>query len=171
VQRVDGESGGAQDADPLAVAWVELHPAAGGWQVVCLALRSLQAFQRRPVVPGRHKVTRMLAVWEIRPPPGRNSRAASGTQRAGSHHKLAPHSEMARSKLSPGRGMFPASASMSGNEIPKWFWHRRDVASWAGVTSTSTGRAPCLASHAEKYAVPHPSSTTSKPETSPRMPS
>src|SRR5215211_1106921 len=33
--------------------------------------------------------------------------------------------------------------------------------------STPTGRAPRFASHPEKYAVPHPSSTTSFPETSP----
>ena len=40
-----------------------------------------------------------------------------------------------------------------------------------GVTSTPTGRAPCRASHAEKYAVPQPSSTTSSPSTSPSTPS
>ncbi len=44
MQRVDGETGGAQDADPCAVIRVELHPTAGGWQAMGLALRSLQAF-------------------------------------------------------------------------------------------------------------------------------
>ena len=46
---------------------------------------------------------------------------------------------------------------------------RRAVSSCAGVTSTPTGRAPRLASQAEKYAVPQPSSTTSSPTTSPRI--
>ncbi len=45
------------------------------------------------------------------------------------------------------------------------------MSSWAGVTSTPTGRAPCLTSQAEKYAVPHPSSITSSPSTSPMTPS
>jgi len=47
---------------------------------------------------------------------------------------------------------------------------RRAVASCAGVGSTPTGRAPRFASHAEKYAVPQPSSTTSSPATSPSEP-
>jgi hypothetical protein len=49
-------------------------------------------------------------------PLGRGNLAASGTQRTGSHHKLAPHSEIARSKQSDGSGTAPASASMSGND-------------------------------------------------------
>ena len=44
---------------------------------------------------------------------------------------------------------------------------RRAVSSCAGVMSTPIGLAPSLASHAEKYAVPQPSSTTSRPSTSP----
>src|SRR2546423_3566357 len=66
-----------------------------------------------PSSPGEHTVTRMLVVWKTSFPPGRSSLAASGTQRAGSHHKLAPHSEMARSKLPEGSGISPASASTS----------------------------------------------------------
>ena len=54
------------------------------------------------------------------------------------------------------------------DESPKCSWQRRAVASWAGVRSTPTGRAPHLASQAEKYAVPHPNSTTSRLATSPR---
>ena len=50
-------------------------------------------------------------------PPGRRSRAASGTHRAGSHHKLAPHSEITRSKLAPLSGTWAASASMSGKVL------------------------------------------------------
>ena len=48
---------------------------------------------------------------------------------------------------------------------------RRALSSCAGVMSTPTGRAPALASHAETYAVPQPSSTTSRPSTSPITPS
>ena len=44
-------------------------------------------------------MTKTLVVWKTSLPPGRSSLAASGTQRAGSHHKLAPRSEMARPKL------------------------------------------------------------------------
>jgi len=51
-------------------------------------------------------------------PPGRSSLAASVTQRAASHHKLAPHSETARSKQPGGSGTSPASASMSGKVMP-----------------------------------------------------
>ena len=42
----------------------------------------------------------------------------------------------------------------------------RAVASWFSDTSIPTGRAPRRASHADTYAVPHPSSTTSLPSTS-----
>lgn len=57
-------------------------------------------------------------------------------QRAGSHHRRAPHSETARSKLPEGSGASPASASMSGKEMPDRSWQRRADSSWAGVTST-----------------------------------
>ena len=56
-------------------------------------------------------------VWNTSFPPGRSSLAASGIQRAGSHHKLAPHSEMARSKRPEGSGTSAASAWMRGKEI------------------------------------------------------
>jgi hypothetical protein len=81
-------------------------------------------------------------VWKTSFPPGRSSRAALGTQRAGSHHKLAPHSEMARSKLPRGSGTSAASASMSGKGMPKLSWQRRTGSSWEWVTSTPVGRAP-----------------------------
>ena len=45
------------------------------------------------------------------------------------------------------------------------------VASWAGVTSTPTTRfAPARFSHAPKYAVPQPSSTTSRPSSAGSIP-
>jgi hypothetical protein len=53
-------------------------------------------------------------------------------------------------------------------ELPLQLARRRQL---RGVGSTPTGRAPRLASQAEKYAVPQPSSTTSRPATSPITPS
>ena len=71
-----------------------------------VAIRRSNQHPRRagPSGPGEHKVTKMLVVWKTSLPPSRSRLAASGTQRAGSHHKLAPHSEMARPKLREGNG-------------------------------------------------------------------
>ncbi len=63
------------------------------------------------------------------------------------------------------------SPRRAGTRCPVSTMQRRAVSSCAGVTSTPTGRAPCFASHAEKYAVPQPSSITSRPPTSPSTPS
>ncbi len=102
-------------------------------------------------------------------PPGRSSRAASGIQRYGSTQIDAPYSEThevgARVRKTGHRRRRPRSA---GTRSRSRAIIRRAVASWAGVMSTPTGRAPRFASHAEKYAVPQPSSTTSRPLTSPR---
>src|SRR4051812_30051316 len=78
---------------------------------------------------------------------------------------------MTRSADASGRPVAPPSASTSGNSIPDSAMQRRAVSSWAGVMSTPTGRAPSLASQAETYAVPQPSSTASSPSTSPITPS
>ena len=83
-------------------------------------------------------------------PPGRSSRAASGIHRCGSHHRLAPYSESAKSKLASGSGTASASASMSGNSSPCSACMARAVASCSGDWSTPTGRAPRWASQAEK---------------------
>ena len=69
--------------------------------------------------------------------------------------------------MRPGSGTRSAGASTNGNTRPVRSCMRRAVASWAGVGSTPTGRAPRIASCAEKYAVPQPSSMTSRPDTSP----
>ena len=63
-------------------------------------------------------------------PPGRSSRAASAIQCAGSHHRLAPYSDSAKSKLPSGSGTFSASASISGNSMPCSACMARAVASW-----------------------------------------
>ena len=83
-------------------------------------------------------------------PPGRSSRAASAIQRSGSHHRLAPYSESAKSKLASGSGTASASASISGNSMPCSACIARAVASWPFDWSTPTGRAPRRASQAEK---------------------
>jgi hypothetical protein len=49
-------------------------------------------------------VTKTLRVWKTSRPLGRSNRAASGIQRRGSQYKLAPHSEIARSKLALANG-------------------------------------------------------------------
>ena len=60
-----------------------------------------------------------------------------------------------------------AFASTSSSPSPNCSSMRRAVSSCAGVMSTPTTRAaPCRFSHAPKYAVPQPSSTTSLPSRS-----
>ncbi len=83
-------------------------------------------------------------------PPSRSSRAASGIHRYGSTQIDAPYSDTTRSALASGSPVSAASASTSGNSIPVFAIMRRAVSSCAGVTSTPIGRAPSLASHAEK---------------------
>jgi hypothetical protein len=118
VQRVDDEAVAAKDLDPVAVAGAELYPArgvAGRYAWRCGWSSSRQA---GPSGSGEHMVTRTVVVWNTSLPPGRSSLAASNIQRAGSHHKLAPQSEIARSKLPEGSGTSAASAWMSGKEMP-----------------------------------------------------
>src|SRR5689334_25435514 len=125
MQRVDEEAVVAQDLDPFAVTGVELYPAPCSGQAVGLALRAEQSAAGRSVRSGEHTVTRTVVVWNTSLPPGRSSLAASGIQRAGSHHKLAPHSEVARSKRREGSGTSAASAWMRGKEMPNRSWQRR----------------------------------------------
>ena len=77
----------------------------------------------------------------------------------------------ARTRRRPGRSSRPAAARprrsprAGGTRARSAPASARAVSSWAGVTSTPTGRAPRRASQAETYAVPQPSSTTSSPST------
>ena len=96
----------------------------------------------------------------------RSSRAASGIHCDGSAQIDAPYSDTDEVERRVGQRHVLAGASTSGNSIPVSGCIRRAVSSCAGVGSTPTGRAPRRASHAEKYAVPQPSSTTSSPSTS-----
>jgi hypothetical protein len=79
---------------------------------------------------------------------------------------LAPYSEIARSKESSGSGTASALPSMSGKSTPCSAWRACAVASCSGVTSMPIGRAPRRASHDDTYAVPQPSSMTSRPSSS-----
>ncbi|OLD98829.1 MAG: hypothetical protein AUG91_08245 [Actinobacteria bacterium 13_1_20CM_4_69_9] len=115
-----------------------------------------------------HSVTSVELRKKINRPPGRASRAASGIQRNGSAQIDAPYSEWTMSKDSSGSGTSSPYASTNGNSRPVCPCMRRAVSSCAGVGSTPTTRAPRRASQAEKYAVPQPSSTMSRPSTSPR---
>ena len=99
-------------------------------------------------------------------PPRRSSRAASGIHLRGSAQSDAPYSETARSNDASGSGTASPGASTSGNSRPVSCIMRRAVASCAGVGSTPVTRAPRRASQEPKYAVPQPSSTTSRPFTS-----
>jgi hypothetical protein len=53
---------------------------------------------------GTHNAIKKEFTRKTNRPPGRRSRAASGTQRCGSAHTQAPYSEMAKSKLASGKG-------------------------------------------------------------------
>ena len=123
-------------------------PSSGVHSIRCMpTLRTLKRLGRR-VGPRRERRASRAALLRRKTsrPPGRSRRAASGIQRYGSHQMLAPYSETARSKLASGSGTSSALASISGNTMPVSSCTRRAVSSWAGVTSTPTGRAPCLAS-------------------------
>src|SRR2546421_1293340 len=96
-------------------------------------------------------------------PDGLRRRAASGIHLYGSAQIDAPYSECTMSNDASGKGTSSPTASISGNSMRVSRCMRRAVANCAGVGSMPTGRAPRFAIHAEKYAVPHPSSTTSRP--------
>jgi hypothetical protein len=170
-QVLDGEAAGPQCRDPFPVAGMELRPALGGDQPACLPLR---AQQFPPGGPGRFRTAHrgQDADRVEHQPPARPQQPGCLGDPAG---RVAPQAGAALryGQVEPaGRQRdIPASASMSGKTMRDRCWQRRAVESWAGVRSTPVGRAPRLASQAEKYAVPQPSSTTSRPATSPSTPS
>src|SRR5579859_2146008 len=130
---------------------------------------------RRSVVPslpssGAQSCDRFELVRKIRRPPRRSRRAASGTHLYGSAQRHAPYSLIARSNEESGSGTDSPGASTRSSSMPVSRIIRRAVSSCAGVGSTPTTRAPRFASLADRYAVPHPSSTTSRPATLPRTP-
>jgi len=88
-------------------------------------------------------------IRKINCPPGRSTRAASGTQAYGSHQMLAPYSEITRSKVAAANGTCSALAWISGNRSPKRSCRAAAVASCAAELSRATGRAPRRASHAD----------------------
>jgi hypothetical protein len=103
-------------------------------------------------------------------PPGRSSRAASGSHRCGSHHAAAPCSLTTRSYRPLAKGTRSPSPWIRGKTGPSWVCILRAVINCSCERSTATVLAPARASHAEKYPVPHASSTTSRPWTGPKTP-
>ena len=103
-------------------------------------------------------------------PPGRRSRAASGTVRYGSAKVIAPWSQKTMSKLASGSGTDSALAWTSADV------HARRVDQPAGVLELPLGqvdarptRAPRFASAIDHWAAPQPNSRMSLPATSPRI--
>src|SRR5712692_8213313 len=103
-------------------------------------------------------------------PPGRRSRAASGTVRYGSANVIAPWSQNTTSKLSSRNGVRSAVAWTSGTGTSSSADRRRACHSWRAARSIPMARAPRLRRKIDHCAAPHPSSSTSLPATSPGMP-
>src|SRR5215211_3611942 len=101
-------------------------------------------------------------------PPGRRSRAASGTTLYGSANVKAPWSQKTTSKVSSGSGTVSAEAWTSGKSTPASDISFRACSSCRSELSSPTGRAPAFASRIDHCAAPHPSSSTSFRATSPR---
>ena len=119
---------------------------------------------------GEQTWTRSVLHMKTSSPAGRRRRAASGIHLKGSHQIDAPYSEKARSNDPPDSGTSSAFASINSSPRPNSSFIARAASSCAGVMSTPTTRAaPCFFSHAPKYAVPQPSSITSRPRRSGRM--
>ena len=116
-EALDLEARSAEQVDQLAVAEVELTPSSAASEPVHTALRTQQRARSAGPLVGRRRASRAAVRRKTSRPPGRSSRAASGSQRSGSHQMLAPYSEKARSKLASGSGTSSALASTSGNSI------------------------------------------------------
>ena len=171
VQGFDTEAEAAQEADPVAVGGVELGAAARPADVVggC-AVRGGGWRWRRPR-PGTQSADSRLLVRNTSRPPGRSTRAASASQRSGSHHAAAPCSLTTRSNEAVASGTCSASACTSGKVGPVRRCSARAVRSCSADRSTATTLAPDRVSQAEQYAVPQANSSTSRPSTSPSTPS
>ena len=144
VQRLDDEPRTAQQADPVAVRRVELDPAPGPLHPVGLVVAAEQPLlRRRPRRPGTHSADRWLLVRKTRRPPGRSSRAASGSQRSGSHQAAAPCSLTTRSnRPSRERDSLDVAPAPAGRPARRRRCSRRAVASCSPERSTATGFAP-----------------------------
>ena len=101
-------------------------------------------------------------------PSGRSSRAASGIHRYGSHQIAAPYSLIARSKLASASGTASALAWISGKCRSCSSWSARAVASWFSESRCRPAERLVGQARHDTYAVPHPSSMTSRPLTSGR---
>lgn len=96
-------------------------------QAMCLALRMEQFLAGGPVRSGGAHGDQDGGGVEDQFPALSQQPASLGHPAGRSHHKLAPHSEMARSKLPEGSGTAPVSASTSGKVMPDRSWQRRGL--------------------------------------------
>ena len=102
-------------------------------------------------------------------PPGRSSRAASGTVRYGSAKVIAPWSQKTMSKLASGSGTASALAWTRRTSTPAASTRRRACSSCRSDRSIPTTRPPRFASAIDHWAAPQPNSRMSLPSTSPRI--
>ena len=141
----------------------------------CAAMSACERSNRssaKPASSGTHSAASTLLVRNTSRPRGRSRRAASVIQCSGSHHGLAPYSLTTRSNAPLRNGTCSALASTSGNQGPMCCWQRRAVGELGRAEVDTDHVRPCArANHAERYALPHPRSTTWVPATSPRRPS
>jgi hypothetical protein len=171
MQRVDEEAVVAQDLDPLAVTGVELYPAPQSNQAACLALRVEQFAEGRSVRSGGAHGGQDGGGVKHQPPAGPQQPGGLGYP-AG---RIAPQAGAAfgDGQVEAARGQ----RDICGVSLDEREGDGEPVLAAPGglklgrVTSTPAGRAPRRASQAEKYAVPQPSSTASRPRTSPGTPS
>src|SRR5436190_14892998 len=107
-------------------------------------------------------------VWlNARTPPGRRTRATTGTTSSGSANDSAPWSQKTTSKPSSAQGIDSAAAWTSGKSTPAATIRLRACSSCRSELSRPTIRAPCRARRIAHWAAPQPSSRTSFPATSP----
>ena len=114
VQRLDREAAAAQQRDELAVGQVELDRAVAPLERRMPNCGSASASPEGSSSSCIVSRTSGVLVRNHSHPPGRRRRAASGIHASGSHHRLAPYSEIAMSKESSGSGTASALPSMSG---------------------------------------------------------
>ena len=139
-QVFDDEAVSVQQLDPLAVRRVELDRTVLGIldpvrrEVVC-ARGSASA---GPPSAGVQAIGSAPLAKNTSRPPGRSRRCASGIHRPGSHQRLAPYSETARSKLSSATESVSAFSQTSGNDTSNSRWNRRTIPSCARAMSTAT---------------------------------
>ena len=164
-QVLDVETATAEQPDPVAVGEMELDARVvrPGERVHSQLRADSRSAAGTSSSSGTHNMNSVLLPRKISSPPGRSSRAASGIHRYGSAQMAAPYSLMTRSTLPSRSGTCSPAARTSGKRGPASCCIAVAMRSWPMVGSTATTVAPRRTSHADTYAVPHPSSTALRP--------